>query len=308
MKSMQTIAQKTATLVSTLLLLIAVLLIGSAYAGPTSMTALLPQSSSVKNAPAGNKAVAQSSRKYYLGFDQNLYPGDAALPTLRRSFAFTGYWLNAPPGMNHSEWIGKRSALKRAGFGFMLLFNGRLYRELHNRDAAALGLQDAREALRLAHEQGFRAPALLFLDEEEGGRMLPEQLAYIGAWLDGVRAGGFRAGVYCSGIEVPDGPGQTISTARDLGDHFPGAPLWVANDATPPSPGCVAKPLPPVKSGVATALVWQFAQSPERRQFTQSSAITYAADGNCYAPGLTHTLRSALDLDTSSSPDPSAGR
>ena len=34
----------------------------------------------------------------YLGFDANDYPGDDALPGLRRTFTFSGYWLNAPPG------------------------------------------------------------------------------------------------------------------------------------------------------------------------------------------------------------------
>src|SRR6202030_2023987 len=34
--------------------------------------------------------------KAYLGFDRNLYPGDAAFPTLRQTFAFTSYWLNTP--------------------------------------------------------------------------------------------------------------------------------------------------------------------------------------------------------------------
>ncbi len=34
----------------------------------------------------------------YLGFDRNDYPGDGNLPALRKSFAFTGFWLNNPPG------------------------------------------------------------------------------------------------------------------------------------------------------------------------------------------------------------------
>jgi hypothetical protein len=34
----------------------------------------------------------------YLGFDLNEYPGDDALPALRKTFAFTSYWLSPPPG------------------------------------------------------------------------------------------------------------------------------------------------------------------------------------------------------------------
>ena len=244
----------------------------------------------------------------YLGFDENLYPGDAALQVLHREFAYTGYWLNAPPGMTTDPWAGKRPALLRAGFGFLILFNGRLDRELRQADPAALGAADAAAAVRAARREGFPPNAVIFLDLEEGGRMLPEQLAYIGAWLKGVAAGGFRAGVYCSAIDVPDGPGRTISTARDLAEHFPGIRLWVANDVCPPAPGCVARAIPPDRSGLKAARVWQFAQSPRRRQYTQVCGSTYARDGNCYAPGLPHSLRTAIDLNTSTSPDPSHGR
>jgi hypothetical protein len=34
----------------------------------------------------------------YLGFDRNDYPGDANLAALRKTFAFSGYWLNNPRG------------------------------------------------------------------------------------------------------------------------------------------------------------------------------------------------------------------
>ena len=56
-----------------------------------------------------------------MGFDQNEYPGDNLLPALRRSFSYTGYWLNNPPGAKSNGWVGKRATLKALGFGFMLL-------------------------------------------------------------------------------------------------------------------------------------------------------------------------------------------
>ena len=61
-----------------------------------------------------------------LGFDRNDYPGDAALPILRKSFSFTGYWLSSPPGENSNSWTGKRDILRSHGFGFALLFAGQL--------------------------------------------------------------------------------------------------------------------------------------------------------------------------------------
>jgi hypothetical protein len=38
------------------------------------------------------------SNTAYLGFDRNVYPGDDALPVLRKTFVFAGYWLGPPPG------------------------------------------------------------------------------------------------------------------------------------------------------------------------------------------------------------------
>src|SRR5712664_4056911 len=47
----------------------------------------------------------------YLGFDLNTYPGDAALPVLRKTFSFAGYWLSPPPGAKRNTWVGKRQLL-----------------------------------------------------------------------------------------------------------------------------------------------------------------------------------------------------
>src|SRR6267142_4936038 len=65
-----------------------------------------------------------SAPQAYLGFDRNDYPGDAALPILRKSFSFTGYWLGYPPGENSNSWTGKRDILRSHGFSFALLFAG----------------------------------------------------------------------------------------------------------------------------------------------------------------------------------------
>src|ERR1700739_4454838 len=75
-------------------------------------------------------ASATSQRRAYLGFDANDYPGDDALPILRKTFAFTGYWLGPPPGEKSTSWLGKRSALQKEGFGFLVLWNGLLQRNV----------------------------------------------------------------------------------------------------------------------------------------------------------------------------------
>jgi hypothetical protein len=250
------------------------------------------------------------SGKTYFGFDRNEYPGDDLLPALHRSFSYVGYYLNTPPGANGNGWIGKRTILKANGFGFMILFNGRLDAQLAGKDAAALGRSDAADAISAAKMEGFAPGAILFLDQEEGGRLLPEQSAYLFAWVETLRGSQYKPGVYCSGILVPEGS-STISTASDILSHEGGRTLalWVANDACPPAPGCVfpKKPLAAASSGVKDALVWQYAQSP-RREFARQCAKTYSADNNCYAPGTPDSPQTFLDLNVSSSPDPSGGR
>jgi hypothetical protein len=245
----------------------------------------------------------------YPGFDKNDYPGDSLLPALRKSFAFTGFWLNDPPGMQSNPWDGKRATVRAAGFGFLVLFNGRLDKELKDHDAAALGRADAAAAVAAAKREGFPAGALIFLDQEEGGVLLAEQAAYLGAWIGGVNRSSYKADVYCSGIAVAAGA-KEMSTAEDIHARFPEAKLWVWNDRCPPAPGCVVtgKGFDPARSGFAAALVWQYARSPRSSDGTASCRQTYAADNGCYAPGLPQSPQSWVDLDVSRSADPSRGR
>ena len=96
-----------------------------------------------------------------------------------------------------------------------MLFNGRLYAELKSvLNAKKLGNSDAQAAVRSARREGFPAHTIIFLDQEQGGRMLPEQKAYLYAWVDAVTAAGFRPGIYCSGIAAKDD--GNIVTAADI--------------------------------------------------------------------------------------------
>jgi hypothetical protein len=247
----------------------------------------------------------------YLGFDRNGYPGDENLQLLRETFSYAGFWLNHPPGEKTNTWSGKRQKLQSAGFGFLVLFNGRLYTALKTvSNAAKLGKSDAQTAIASARREGFPSGAIIFLDQEEGGRMLPEQKAYIYAWVDGVAAGGFRAGIYSSGIAAMEDGG--VVTAEDVRQNAAGRKIayWVANDACPPSPGCAfPKPPPiPAESGIAFADGWQFAQSPKRRDVAAGCPANYNRDGSCYPPGIGLDRHLHVDLDTSPSADPSQGR
>lgn len=262
----------------------------------------------------------------YVGFDRNVYLGDERLTDLHRHFAFVGYWLNNPPGEAANSWAGKRAAVRAAGFGFLVLWNGRLDKEIlaagHKGTAAdALGKADAAAAVAAARREGLPAGAVLFLDQEEGGRLLPEQAGYFFGWTEAVAGSGYRAGAYLSGQSTPDGTGADgkpvmITTAQDVREQVavrklhPVA-LWVAQDTCPPAPGCTLAPPKLGASGTAVAsaagevLAWQYAQSPRRAALTKSCAKTYGADGLCYA-GVTKDL--FLDLDVARSADPSGGR
>jgi hypothetical protein len=260
-----------------------------------------------------------TAQSAYLGFDRNAYPGDADLKALHETFSYTGYWLNHPPGEKTNSWTGHRAAVASAGFGFLVLFNGRLYAELKPvAKATRLGQSDAQAAAAAARREGFPAHTIIFLDQEQGGRMLPEQKAYIYAWVDGVTAAGFRAGIYCSGVPAADD--GNVVTAEDLHqDDLHQQDIranaarrhivyWVTNEACPPAPGCAfPQHAPsPAESGVPFAEVWQYAQSP--RTPTAAHCTNYNPDGDCIAPKILPAERLHIDVNTATSPDPSQGR
>jgi len=260
-----------------------------------------------------SRAQQSAPASTYLGFDRNDYPGDENLTPLRRTFAYAGFWLNPPPGEKVNSWEGKRQSLQSAGFGFIVLFNGRLFAQLKTvANAARLGKSDADTAIAFAQREGFPAGTIIFIDQEEGGRMLPEQRAYLYAWVDGISAAGFRGGVYCSGIAAKEGKGVSVVTAEDIRQNSAGRQIayWVANDACPPAPGCAfPKRAPtPAESGIDFAEIWQFAQSPKRKDFAAGCPANYDRDGNCYPPVIDRARRLHVDVNAANRGDPSQGR
>jgi hypothetical protein len=259
---------------------------------------------SVTPVAAGNRA--------YLGFDRNVYPGDVAMPVLRKTFAFTGYWLSPPPGEKKNTWQGEREWIRSLGFGFLVLYRGRDSGEIKTvADATKMGSSDAADAIASAKRERFPSGTIIFLDIEEGGRLPETYHAYLRVWTEELKKAGVRAGVYCSGMPVKEEPTVSITTANDIRAHAPTRDIavWVYNDSCPPAPGCGFPENPPVAaaSGIPTAAVWQFAQSPRRNEYSARCATTYAKDGNCYAPGdTTHSW--FLDVNSATSADPSNGR
>lgn len=246
----------------------------------------------------------------FLGFDRNDYPGDANMPVLRQTFAYAGYWLSNPPGENSNTWAGKRALVESSGFGFLVLFNGRLDAQLQH-NAAGFGRSDGQAAIVAARREGFPTQTIIFLDLEEGGRMSPQQKAYIYAWVDKVNASGFRAGVYCSGIPVQEGKNTTINTTDDIRASARGRDItyWVVQDSCPPSPGCAfpKNSAGPAESRVGYAEIWQFVRSPKQPEYAGKCG-GYNADANCYPPGIDPATHLHIDVNTAASADPSHGR
>jgi hypothetical protein len=256
-------------------------------------------------------ATSTSSQTAHLGFDRDIYPGDAAFPVLRKTFAFTSFWLSPPPGEKVTTWLGKRDLLRKDGFGFLVLYRGRDSREFKKAvDGPAKGALDAQSAATAAKKQGFPSGTIIFLDIEEGGRLPAVYHAYLHAWVDVLLKNGYRAGVYCSGMPAKEPGGITILTADDIRANADSREFvyFVYNDACPPSPGCAypgAAPAP-TGSGVDYAQAWQYAQSPRRKEFSAACPPGYHANGNCYGPGDASSAWD-LDVDTAYSADPSNG-
>lgn len=265
--------------------------------------------------------------KHYLGFDRNDYPGDERMRDLRRIFSFSSYWLNSPPGTSSTTWTGKRKFMQSLGYGFLVLFQGKMFSELKDSpDPATMGTEDAFAAIQAAQAEGFPRGTVIFLDHEEGGKLLPPQRLYLHAWVDQVNRSPYRAGVYSSGTAVRKPSGEFVSTATDIKEHAGHRRLkfWVSNVACPPSPGCLtALRPPPQDSGISFASVWQFAQSPKRMPISASCPGAYRRSHdkhpghsirmgdvgpklreNCYPP----ELDVFVDINSSTSPDPSHGR
>jgi hypothetical protein len=279
-------------------------------------TACAPQSppATAVHTPAVTARSSESTQNS-IGFDANDYPGDNALPALRRYFAFAGYWLTNPPGEHHNPWVGKRDVLLRNNFGFLVLANGKTDAEITRLKRAgvmpaALGAKDAAAAVTAAQRERFPANTIIFLDQEEGGRLNDNQSGYLLAWTEAVARSGYLPGVYASGQPVDDAPGKTITTIQNIRElvaaqHLHEIAFWIYQDACPPANGCTLQPPPLSASGTPDVTAWQYAQSPRRKEITAACGKTYAADGNCYSPG---PARIMIDLNVANSSDPSHGR
>src|ERR1700723_2730479 len=152
--------------------------------GVTRAAAAVGGVASADSSPS-SRAVAAPEKGPFLGFDRNIYPGDDAMPILRKTFAYAGFWVGPPPGEKINTWKGKRELMKSLGFGFAVLYRARPLNEV-KKDAAAKqkAVIDAKAAAEGAKSEGFAPNTVIFLDIEDGGRLPPTFHTYLRAWAD----------------------------------------------------------------------------------------------------------------------------
>ena len=219
-----------------------------------------------------------------------------------------------PPGAARNTWIGHRAQLDAMGYGFLLLFNGREYAELKaSGDAAGVGKRDAAAAVSTAKSEGFPAEVGHF-SGPGAGRTDAARAACLHSCLGGRSDRKWLSGrdlllwnpISTSRARFRWSRPTTFATTRvdgTLSSLFPTINADRRRDA------CFRRRRPrPAKSGVDFAEVWQYAQSPRRPELTASCRKTYAADGNCYPPGVAPSSGLHIDVNSANSPDPSHGR
>ena len=243
--------------------------------------------SSAGAAAATQSLAAPSPAPKYLGFDIGEYPGDTAMRnfiTPNTPFHFTGFYLPSEANSYNTSWMNKRSFLQGLGYGFAILYVGRLRTEL----TYQRGQTDGDEAVNKAIKAGF-TDGVIYLDVEAipdpaQPPWTPARMDYISGWLDKVDSyAAWYPGVYCSYL----GSDQIKNSKPNMSIRF-----WVYRLGIPPSPGCTTAigQLTPSDSGVSYASTWQYAIAP-----TPTTGCSQTWNGT--------TLH--LDLDMSNYENPS---
>ena len=167
-------------------------------------------------ATAAVRTVSSTGR--HLGFDTNLYPGDAALAAWREAgpYEWVGYYLPAPCHKDDS-WSGKRETIAALGFGTAVIYVGQQAWGRTTNPApaqarrargqgkvcdaaymgAAQGRVEANDAIAKTAAEGFAEGTVIFLDVERMERVPQAMRDYYRAWTARVLEDGrFRPGVY----------------------------------------------------------------------------------------------------------------
>ena len=143
----------------------------------------------------------------HAGFDRLAYPGDEVMSQLwsNSNMAWTGFYLAPAPSQPNTSWMTKARTLREMGWGLAPIYVGQQASGGPGSHVltSAQGTADAAGAVALADAADIGKNSVIYLDIETGGRLSSSHVAYVQAWIDGVRASIYRPGVYCSYLETP---------------------------------------------------------------------------------------------------------
>lgn len=187
----------------------------------------------------------------YAGFDASGFPGLSKMQYLRTNtdLEWCGFYFKAP---SHPDggWMGQRGSLTAMGWGLAPIFVGQqVTGPGSHMVTAAQGKIDGNDAATMMRQSGFPPGSFVFLDLENGPPFNATQQAYVAAWVNTVKGGGFGPGVYCSylmGAEVH----ALCPEARIWVFHVRSTADHIATGGTFPAPD-------PKTSGYAGAIMWQ---------------------------------------------------
>lgn len=155
---------------------------------------------------AGTARASRDAVAMHAGFDRLTYPGDDVMTALwnNTNMAWCGFYL-APAPSQGTGWMGKAAFLRGLGWGLAPVYVGQQWTGGPGSHilTAAQGTTDAADAIRLAETAGIGTNSVIYLDIEIGGRLPASFMAYVQAWIDGVRGSDYRPGVYCSCLDTP---------------------------------------------------------------------------------------------------------
>jgi hypothetical protein len=229
-------------------ILIAILPAFAACAAPGTSTTPAPQSQPAASTTAA-AAVTAPTPASYAGIDLARYPGDSAMLAWKSPaspYTWTGYYLGGPCHSDTS-WSMKRYFLERNGWGTAVIYVGQQdWGVVTSRQGAAAradappassaassaakaqapacsaslltaaqGTADAQDAQEKAWLQGFEDGSTIFLDVEGVTTVSPELLAYVRAWLTGVKAlNRFHPGLYVARANAAAFHDAAVTVAR----------------------------------------------------------------------------------------------
>ena len=261
------------------------------------------------------------------------------MAALHHTFAFTGYWLTVPPGAEFNQWQGKRALLRDQGWGFLVLANGKLEKEILAAKISPGALGQQRRCHSRSSQQRQRVSRHTqssFSTRKKAAALRAPQAAYLLAWVAAVASSDFAPGVYASGQRTEDDPGVFITTIDDIRQRIAASmagnnPIFTASTARlfqppePTKPSSATSPSSTLQDTCAPGprLARLSGQTPSQsRRRAQPHRLAILSDP---PPPLAHAelrrhlrprqplLRPRiphpfLDNDAASTPDPSHGR